>query len=658
MAVTRFDITSRTVAANGAAFGAAGKYEFIQGVMHFAVDPRRPDNALIADIELAPRESDGLVHFSANAQVYRPLGRGNGALLADVVNRGNRTTLSYNYARGNDSPVTMGREGPFQEPPVGDGFLMHRGFTLSFVGWQADAPEGRIRLAAPEALDEQGRRLTGKANTQFFNNRDCTELLLADRDHAPLPAADLDEPGAVLRRRGPATVIPRGEWFFGRLVNGQRVPDPNYVCLPSGFETGKIYEISYTAVGAKVIGLGFLALRDSTSFLKYATAAQGNPCAGTLDRAHIFGSSQSGRFIREMLYLGLTADEEGRKAYDGALPNIASSRFGEFNLRFGQPSANVPRNVGDQRAYTYTSETDAATGDTDGLLRRLDAKNAAPKIIAVNSAAEYWWNGASLTHTDATGTRDVDPPPNVRTYLVASTKHGGGTLPLTDSPNGTVKQQHFTNVVDYRPLQRALLIALDRWVKDGIEPPPNRIPRLADGTAVRREHLTEFFESIPGMGSPIEWPQRRRMDTPKSGENGPGTARSGREGEPYGILVSAVDSDGNDVAGVRLPEVSVPLATNTGWTYRHKATVGGGHYIPMGGASVPLPRTRQEREETGDHRPSLEERYASLEGYLTRVRRAAEALVEQRFLLPEDIEFVLEGASARWEAFWKAPVRR
>ncbi len=657
MAVTRFDITSCTISTRGA-FGAAGKYEFVQGVMHFAVDPKQPDNALVADIDLAPKGEGGRVHFSANAQVYRPVGSGNGALLADVVNRGNRTTLGFNYARGNDAPATTGDAAPFQEPPAGDGFLMERGFTLAFVGWQADAPEGRIRLNAPEALEAQGRRLTGKAQTQFFPPRDCTELLLADRDHAPLTAADLEEPVAVLRRRGPSTVIPRGDWFFGRMVNGKRVPDANYVCLPAGFEAGKIYEITYTTVGAPVIGLGFLALRDSASFLKYATAGEGNPCAGSLDRAHIFGSSQSGRFIREMLYLGLTADEAGRKAYDGVMPNIASSRFGEFNFRFGQPSANVPRNVGDQRAYTYTTETDPVTGDTDGLLRRLEAKNAVPKIIATNSSAEYWWNGASLTHTNATGTRDIDPPPNVRTYLFAGTKHGGGSLPLTDSPNGTVRQQHFANIVDFRPVQRALLLALDRWVKEGIEPPPNRVPRLADGTAVRREHLTEFYRSIPGMGSPIEWPQRRRMDTAKSGESASASTHTAKQGEPYGMLVSAVDSDGNEIAGIRLPEVSVPLATNTGWAYRHPGSVGGGHYIPMAGTSLPLPRTRQERQETADHRPSLEERYSSLEEYLTRIRRASEDLVREGFLLPGDIERILEGAAARWEAFWKAPSRR
>ena len=646
MAVTRFEVTSRTVAREGATFGAAGPYEFIQGVMHYAVDPTQPDNALIADINLAPKDDEGLVHFSGNAQVYRPLGRGNGGLLADVVNRGNRTTPGLNFARDTESA--------FREPPPGDGFLMHHGFTMAFVGWQADVREGRLRLNAPEALDAQGRRLTGEARQQFFPPRDCQELFLAASGHMSLPAADLAEPSAVLLRRGPSTVIPRSDWFFGRWVDGKRVPDANYVCLPAGFEAGKIYEITYTAVGAPVIGLGFLALRDSASFLRYGTAQAGNPCAGTIDRAHIYGASQSGRFLREMLYLGLTADEAGRKAYDGVMPRIAGSRFGEFNLRFGQPSNNIPRNVGDQRALPYTTETDPVTGETDGLLRRLEAKSAAPKIIDLNSGAEYWWNGSSLTHTDATGTRDIVPPPNVRTYLIAGTKHGGGSLPLSDSPGGGPRQAHLSNIVDYRPIERALILALDRWVKEGAEPPPSRVPLIADGTAVRREHLTEFFRSIPGMGSPIEWPQRRRMIYDPNSAQG-AVLRGGREGEPYGFLVSAVDSDGNEVAGIRLPDVSVPLATHTGWTFRHPGAVGGGHFIPAQGATVPLARTRRERQESRDHRPSIEERYASLEDYLTRVRRACEELVREGFLLSGDVEHVLEGASARWEAIVKAP---
>ena len=652
MAVTRFEVTSRTVAAKGAAFGASGQYEFVNGVMHFAVDPKHPDNALIADIELAPRGPDGRVHFTADAQVYRPLGRGNGALLAEVTNRGNRTTPAFNLPKGADSP--------FQEPLAGDGFLMRAGFTLAFVGWQADVPDGRLCMNVPEALDAQGRRLTGQAHQQFDPPSDCFELLLSDRQHKPLPAADLADPSAILLQRdwadGPATVIPRKDWLFARWVGGKPAPDANYVCLPAGFEAGKIYEIIYTTVGAPLTGLGHIALRDSASFLRYGTAAEGNPCAGTLDRAHIYGASQSGRMLRELLYLGLNTDEAGRIVYDGAMPHIASSRLGEFNFRFAQPSSNHVRNVGNQRALPYTTETDPVTGETDGLLRRLEAKRAVPKIIATNSGCEYWWSGASLTHTDPTGTRDLEPPPSVRIYNFAGTKHGPGALPLTDTPMAGPRQQHLSNTVDYRPLQRALIIALDRWVKDGIEPPPSRFPRIADGTAVRREDVADFFRSVPAIGFPADIPQRRRLDYGPSAAKGI-PAYPPKEGEPYGIVVSAVDSDGNEIAGLRLPDVRVPLATHTGWSFRHAGTPGGGHFIPLQGASIPIPRTRNERLASGDHRPSIEERYPTLQAYLDRVRSAAEDLVRERFLVASDIEYLLEGASARWEAFTKTPAR-
>ena len=648
MAVTRFEITSRGVAAIGASFRATGQYEFIRGILHFAVDPTHPSNALIADIDLPPKDEDGRVHFSADAQVYRPLGRGNGALLADVLNRGSRTTPGFNLPRGADNP--------FVEPQVGDGFLMRSGFTLAFVGWQMDVPDGRLRLNAPEAVDSRGRRLVGQAHQQFDPPQDCSELLLSDQQHKPLPSADLADPSAVLPCRdwadGPATVVPRDQCSFARWTKGGPVPDANYVCLAQGFEAGQIYEIIYATISTPVIGLGFLALRDSAAFIRYGSAAEGNPSAGSIDRAHIYGASQSGRMLRELLYLGPNADEAGRVVYDGAMPHIASSRLGEFNFRFGQPSSNHVRNVGNQRALTYSTETDPITGEADGLLRCLEAAHAVPKIIATNSGAEYWWSGASLTRTDATGSRDIELPANVRIYQLAGTKHGPGSLPLSDAPMAGPRQQHLSNTVDYRPLQRALLIALDRWVKDGMEPAPSRMPRIAEGTAVRREHLADFFRSVPGLGFPKDIPQRRRLDYgPEMAKGVP--AYPPKEGAPYGVLVSAVDSHGNEVAGIRHPDLRVPPGTYTGWNMRHPESLGSGHFVPLQGAVVPLTRTKDEGRARGDHRHSIEERYASQQDALDRVRQASEDLVREGLLLAADNETMLEGASARWEAFMK-----
>ena len=646
MSVTRFEITSRSLAGGGASFGEMGQYEFIQGTLHYAVDPKHPDSQLITDIDLAPTGADGRVHFASDIQLLKPVKpRPDGSLLLDVVNRGNRLALNFN-----SSPAVPSNK----EPDLGNGFLMRHGFTVVFCGWQTDVPEGQIRLHTPEAMGANGRRLTGQTYQQFDLHKDTYQVLLADRGHKPMPAADLNDPNAVLTERdwpdGPATVIPRDRWLFARWVDGRPVPDSNYVCLPTGLQAGKAYEIIYTTIGAPVIGMGFLAMRDCGSFFRYGTAEEGNPCAGAIDRAYAYGPSQTGRFVRGFLHLGLNLDEAGRLVYDGAMSHTAASRLGEFNIRFGQASPNHLRNVGNIHPLTYSEEADPLTGHTDGLLRRLQAKGAAPKIIATNSSVEYWWSGASLTHTDLEGARDVEPPPNVRIYALASTKHAAGSLPLTDVTVDRGRQKHLVNTVDYRPVQRALLVALDRWVREDVEPPTSQIPRIAEGTAVRREFLADFFRSIPGMGFPKALPIRRRLGF------GPEMARGiphypAKEGEPYVTLVSAVDSDGNEVAGIRLPDIRVPLGTHTGWTMRHPDIGGDGHYLPIQGAVLPFARSQRERHAMSDPRPSIQERYSSKEDYLARVRRAAEDMVRERYILAEDIDRIVEGASQRWDAF-------
>ena len=646
MAVTRFELTSRNLAAGGASFGDVGQYELLRGTLHFAVDPSHPDSRLITDIALAPTEPNGTVHFASDVQILKPVeAPAGGSLLFDVVNRGNRTVLSFNSAL---------QPPPDEDPDLGNGFLMREGFTVVFCGWQTDVPDGRLALHAPEALDANGQQLKGQTYQQFDVLKDTCELLLSDREHKPLPVADLSDPSAVLIERdwpeGPPTIIPRDQWLFARWVDGRPVPDPRYACLPSGFQAGKVYEVIYTAIGATVIGLGFLAMRDCASFLRYGSVEHGNPCAGSIDRVYAYGASQSGRFIREFLYLGLNLDESGRLVYDGVLPHTGSSRLGEFNTRFGQPSSNHLRNTGNLHPLTYSEEADPVTGHIDGLLRRLATRQAVPKIMATNSDVEYWWSGAALTHIDVTGARDVEPPANVRVYAMAGTKHGPGSLPLTDTPLPGVRQQHWSNTADYRPIMRAVLHNLDCWVREGVEPPASKVPRIADGTAVLRETLEPVFKGIPGMGFLKALPVRQRLEYGPDMDNGiphyPPV-----EGVPFPTVVSAVDADGNEVAGVRMTDIRVPLGTYTGWTIRHRDIGGEGHFMPLQGAVVPFARTRAEREDSGDPRPSIEERYASKEEYLAKVRTAAEALASERYILSEDVERIVGAADHQWDAF-------
>ena len=645
MAFTLFDIKSRSILADGLSFGEAGQYEFVEGTLHYEIDPKHPDNELVTDINIALTAENGKVQFASDIQLLRPINpKPNSSLLLSIVNRGGRSSLIFN-----DAPNVW----PTQEPDLGNGFLMRNGFTVVFCGWQTDVPAGGIRLHVPEALGEEGSRLTGQAYQQFNINSTTNELLLSDRGHKPLPVYDTGDPLSVLVERdwpeGPPIIVSKDLWSFGRWIDGAVVEDQNYICKKDGFQSGKVYEIIYNTVGAPVIGLGFLAVRDCASFFKYGSAEDGNPCADTIDRAYAHGSSQTGRFLREFLYLGLNLDEEGRLVYDGALPHTASSRFGEFNIRFGQPSSNHLRNVGNRRAVSYTEQMDATTGESDGLLKRLEAKGAVPKIIATNSAVEHWWSDAVLAHMDSTCTYDLELPGNVRVYNMAGTKHGSGSVPLTNKPGDGPRQHHWSNIVDYRPLLRGALVNLDAWVRHGIEPPDSCIPRISDGTAVPRESLRSTFTSIPGMGFPVALPVRVRLDYGDSiGDGVPNYPP--REGEPYVTLVSAVDRDGNEVAGVKLPDVSVPLATHTGWTMRHREEAGAGHFIPLQGASVPFARALHERQSSGDPRPSIAERYSSKRDYLTKVRAAISILVDDGYILPEDTDSIVKASSQRWDA--------
>jgi hypothetical protein len=651
MGATSFEIISRNLIGDDSLYKDIGQYEFIIGRLYYSVDPKHPDSQLITDIDLISTNNKGEVEFSSDIQILKPVNmKDDSNLLFDVVNRGNRNVLGFNNAEHIPSD---------EDPDLGNSFLMKQGTVIVFCGWQTDVPVGRIRLHAPEALDQNGNRLTGQTYQQFDLSKDTYELLLSDREHTPLPTSDMDDQNAILIERdwpdGPIKYIPRNEWSFARWANGDEVRDANYICLPRKFESGKVYEIIYTTVGAPVIGLGFLAMRDCTSFFRYANQDQGNPCAGNISRAYAFGPSQSGRFVREFAYLGLNLDEQDRLVYDGLLPHTGSSRLGEFNMRFGQPSSNHMRNVGNIKALTYKESLDSVLHTKDSLLWRLEAKNAVPKIIATNSDVEYWWSGASLSHTDPTGSIDVDPPENVRVYLFSGTKHGAGSLPLTTTPDtpDPIRQKHFSNTLDYRPLQRAVFNNLDKWVREGIVPPDSKYPRIDDNTAVTRESLKESFEKIPAIGFLKALPVRQRLAFGNKMDKGIYTYPAIEE-EPFGTRVSAIDDDCNEISGIRLPDLEVPLATHTGWALRHADIGGEGHFLPLQGSIIPFPRTNSEKEQNNDPRNSIESRYASKEDYLQKIRISAEFLAKGRYILHEDVGNIIKGASEKWDAIQSA----
>src|SRR5438093_8183888 len=445
MAVTSLEITRRSVVLDGRSFGDAGAYEKIAGVLRFGVDPIHPANQAVTDLALAPRNGAGLVESTADFYLLRPVdpARGSRRLLLDIPNRGRKVALGmFNSTIRVPDPTTA--------EDFGNGFLMRHGYTVAWCGWQHDVPrqDGLLALTVPVA---QG--VSGLVRCEFRPNLPADTLPLADRYHIPNPVAELDDPAARLTVRehnaAAPTAVPRAAWRF---------PDASHIRLEGGFRVGRIYDLVYRAVDPPVMGLGFLAVRDTAAFLRWAPAGQGNPCAGALERGYVFGVSQSGRFLRHLLYLGLDETEDGRLAFDAVVPHVAGARRGEFNLRFGQPSLNATESLGSLFPFTDEVARDPVTGERDGLLARVAARGRVPKIVTINTSAEYWRGDGSLVHTNVEGTQDVEPAAGRRVYFFAGTQHTPRTPPPPDADVHTGGSGvHAFTVVDYAPLTRAML---------------------------------------------------------------------------------------------------------------------------------------------------------------------------------------------------------
>ena len=654
MPVTNIEIKSQVPYADGKVFGDAGAYEQLDGVLHFAVDPDNRANETIADLGLAPRGSDGLVNFSSDFRILRPADPqlGNRRILLDVPNRGKPLAL-----RNINSAPEVAPDAPMDP---GNGFLMRQGYTVVWCAWQHDVPDapGMLRVDIPDAVTADGP-ISGKVVVTFQLNAPSQVEFLSSRNHRAYTASDVNEAGAVMTVQddedAPEHIVPRELWSFACLENGNAVSDSSHVHLASGFQPGKVYQVIYTTTGAPVVGLGQLATRDAATFLRYGSTQEGNPLAGSIDNAYSFGVSQSGRFLRLFLYLGLNRDEEGRVAFDGFIPHVAGGKMGEFNHRFAQPSSQATRSGNSIFPFSDAVQTDPKAGLADGLLARLSSQGNLPKIMYTHTPSEYWAGHGSLMHTDMTATLDVEPPDDVRIYVFSGTQHALATVPRTDNDADGYHGQFSFSVVDYRSLLRATLVNMDRWVTSGEPAPPSQHPRIDDGTAVPPQQLVGAFEGIPGVKLPTPMRRFTRLDF------GPDpfvpTKIPAEVGEVYPCLVSAVDDDANELSGIQLPFITVPLATHTGWNLRHPDIGGAGQVIGTGGASggtlrgstIPFAATRAEREASGDTRPSIEERYDSKEQYLELINKAAEELIRQGYLLEEDLDSIIAQAAGHYD---------
>jgi hypothetical protein len=460
-----------------------------------------------------------------------------------------------------------------------------------------------------------------------------------------------------LRRGEPAVEIPRDRWAFARWEDGKPIPDPKHLYVKDGFRPGWLYDLVYVAKNPRVTGLGLAALRDCVSFFRYAEQDRrgaANPLAGCVEHAYVFGISQSGRLIHHFVYDGFNADEAGRIVFDGALAHVAGAGKGMFNYRFRMTTVYGTHHEGNLAGSEFfplapVSQTDAVTGRRSDTLERARAQGCVPKMIFTQTSTEYWVRAASLLHTDLEGKGDLELPDNVRIYFVAGAQHLGGgphTKGICQQPRNTLN--------DRPPIFRAMLVALDRWVSTGEQPPPSRYPRIADGTLVDLETFRRQFPRIPGVGLPEGYYQPARLDFgPRFHTQGIADVIPPKTGAPFRTLVPAVDADGNEVAGIRLPDVAVPLGTYTGWNLRAAEYGAEGVLAGLHGMYLPFARTAEERRERGDPRPSVLKRYPTREDYLGRMTEAALALNQQGFLLAEDVVAILSAASQR--RLWDPP---
>ncbi len=702
--VVRVEILERAPFAQGMPFGTVGAYERIRGRLHYAVDPRHPRNAAVVDLKRAlegrlradvseiaqgriqerlggdPRNASGEVEFSGDFLLLKPvdLSRGNHRLLYGVTNRGTPLMLAYlNSAQPSSDPTTLEH--------AGNGWLMREGYSLLWTAWNWDVEkvdDHPLRINLPVVVDEAGEPLKGTINAELevVAQEGVRFLRLAWGGSRCYPVAAGQEQNAVLTVRdapdGGREVIERSWWSFARIdAEGRVIPDPYHVHLPSGFEKGRIYELVYTAAGPRVVGLGLAAVRDAISFFRFETrdrTGQEQPLAlaGKPDPqyAYIFGLSQSARFITHMIYQGFHLDEQDRMVFDGALPLVGGGGKGGFNFRWAQtthhpkhlegnsfPADFFPFNYTEAGVEQYDPLGPAGRRHGD-VLAAAKREGKIPKILICNHELEYWTRSASLVHTSVDGTADITPHPNVRVYMINGTRHG--------SPGGSrfsPEAEHSVGQIDQRPVARALVRALDRWVSHGVPPPASRVPRVAAGELLTAGEHAGRFPQIPaleaaGLTFPGVRHPGRNLQPPRL-DYGPRFWTEGIQdlvppvafGPRYRTLVPAFDADGNGIGGIRLPDLAVPLGTYQGFNPRRAGTGAEDYLTPFLSSFWPFAISRQERLARGDGRLSIEERYPSQSAYVERVRAAAWALEAEGFLLEEDVLRIVDLAeSLEW----------
>ena len=661
--VVRIVVERTTPYAGGQAFGDAGAFERLDGTVHMEVDPDDPLNAVVVNLDRAPRNDRGLVEFSAPFFIVKPvdMARGNRKLLYGINNRGNAIELGFHTF-------------PPTGPDADDGLFFRLGYTLVDAGWAGDVVTTATRLGAnlPVAAQADGSPIVSRIRIEYpsdptqrpADGAGVHTLPLKGNDRfVSYETADTDTSHSTLTVRdaidGERRPVPADGWAFGTCPSGEAslAPSTTDICLFDGFDPDKVYELIYPAKNPWVMGLGYAVTRDVASFLRYETADDAgtpNPLAASADatgirRAYGLGISSTGMYLRDWLYLGFNEDEAHRRVFDAVRIHIPGSHRLFANVEFSDPniysrqdrtpdftSQSVP-------PLTYAVTTDPVTNVRDGILKRPATD---PLVFHVDTSNEFWQMKASLNVHDGHGD-PVPVPDNVRFYLLASHPHGGAAG-VGARPTDLGACAYPTNT--YRsaaPAMRALLVALDDWADRGIEPPASSYPDVRRGTLATVDEVARTFPAIPGVAFPTRVNGLDALGFGPTFGSGGGrqTVLPPTRGGSYQVLVPTTDRDGHDVAGIHTVDIAAPVGTNTGWNL-HAAGPRGRDLCSLTGAFFPFARTRAERLASGDPRLSLEERYGDHAGFVNAVRQAADESVARRFLLPEDAEVLVRMAEA------------
>ena len=690
--VTSVTITGSGLAFGGCSVGNIGTYSFARGWAIDTIDPANPLNTVIVDIANAQKDANGMVEVMFNFDIVYPtnLANGNGKVIADIPNRGGSTLAQPNRGNGGNTPETsaancnntywysqgyattdLGWEAdPGTDPRTSTGY--------SAVGTVNGA--GVIPLTMmPIAVGPSNATLTGPSYEYIVNGNSTTNSfnLGGGTSTSSYPAAPLGNcrataVGTLTHRQhldDTPTVLPASAWQFNlgadgncdsiSLTNAASNTPPYFAACATGtlacFISDDIYELSYTAANPTVNGAGMAVIRDFHSWLKgnsgVASTQTSNPLGnGYVKQIYSWTSSQPARTLNDYIKFGFNGDLGGKRAIDGMVNWIGAGAGLSFNYRWSHTTGterNRQQHLWVESFFPFAdvTTTDPISGTTAGRYDRCTANNTCPVMNLIQySANEYWVKTASLLHTDPTGTFDLPDHPLSRRYYMAGLQHGGGTQ---TTKTGVGSCQNFNNPEDASFTMRALFKALDQNVTGNIPPPPSQIPTLAGKTLVLPDNLpfpsgwtqTTGAGTIPVLYTALETTRYRFNMGPNFYTTGiptinppviTGVFENNRANGPiYPSYVPQVNADGNDVAGLQLPELLAPLATYAGWNYRSAAHDGPdgcestGSYIPFAATTAAA----------GDPRPSVAARYPTYGAYVNAVVAAVDKMVWNRFFL-------------------------